>query len=262
MGCCRKMTVGVLRSSLFLSLYCTLAWRGACAGFNLAGRTTGAVIASSCWVAGLAVLVEKRSRRMELALYCLSRVRLLQLAVPLLWPALARIEVECRLLAYVLGAMSVCWRTVQAVESFALTVAAWGWVRPSSLPRRLDVLMFCLASGAILHCYSDHGGERRSVFRTGYLNVFDVSVSISHQREKAVVCLIGTLACVFITLAAVYMCTCSLFLGTPASKAASATTPTMQRLFAAACSAAQPASPTWPACCGAAMANGPAAQRS
>ncbi|KAI3438019.1 hypothetical protein D9Q98_000462 [Chlorella vulgaris] len=148
----RKMTVGVLRSSLFLSLYCTLAWRGACAGFNLAGRTTGAVIASSCWVAGLAVLVEKRSRRMELALYCLSR----------------------------------------AVESFALTVAAWGWVRPSSLPRRLDVLMFCLASGAILHCYSDHGGERRSVFRTGYLNVFDFILGntgfkggISHHPNNA-----------------------------------------------------------------------------
>ena len=72
--CCSKMALGVLRSSLFLSLYCTLAWRGACTGFNVAGRTSGAVIASSCWVAGMAVLVEKRSRRMELALYCLSRV--------------------------------------------------------------------------------------------------------------------------------------------------------------------------------------------
>lgn len=71
---CSKVALGVLRSSLFLSLYCTLAWRGACAGFNLTGRTTGAVIAGSCWVAGFAALVEKRSRRMELALYCLSRV--------------------------------------------------------------------------------------------------------------------------------------------------------------------------------------------
>jgi hypothetical protein len=62
----------------------------------------------------------------------------------------------------------------QAAESFALTLAAWGWVRPASLPRRLDVLMFALASGFILHCYSDHGGQRRSVFRSSYLNVFDV----------------------------------------------------------------------------------------
>lgn len=30
---------------------------------------------ATCWVAGLATLVEKKSRRMELALYCLSRVR-------------------------------------------------------------------------------------------------------------------------------------------------------------------------------------------
>lgn len=147
----RKMALGVLRSSLFLSLYCTLAWRGACTGFNVAGRTSGAVIASSCWVAGMAVLVEKRSRRMELALYCLSR----------------------------------------AAESFALTLVAWGWVRPSAVPRRLDVLMFSLACGAILHCYSDHGGQRRSVFRGPYLNVFDFILGntgfkegISHQPSN------------------------------------------------------------------------------
>lgn len=48
---------------------------------------------------------------------------------------------------------------LQAAESFALTLAAWGWVRPSSLPRRADVLMFSLASACILHCYSDHFGE-------------------------------------------------------------------------------------------------------
>ena len=76
---CSKVGVGLLRSSLFLSLYCTLAWRGACTGFTASGRTTGGVIAASCWVAGLAVLVEKRSRRMELALYCLSRVRVMWL---------------------------------------------------------------------------------------------------------------------------------------------------------------------------------------
>ena len=64
----------MLRSSLFLSLYCTLAWRGACATFNMAGRTTGGLIAAGAWIAGLAALVEKRSRRMELALYVMSRV--------------------------------------------------------------------------------------------------------------------------------------------------------------------------------------------
>ncbi|PRW57029.1 hypothetical protein C2E21_4128 [Chlorella sorokiniana] len=149
----RKMALGIARSSLFLSLYCTLAWRGACGGFNLAGRTTGAVLGASCWIAGLAVLVEKPSRRMELALYLLAR----------------------------------------AAESFALSLAAWGVVRPSSLPRRLDVLLFSLAAGWILHCYSDHFGERRDVFRSSYLAVFDFilgntgfsQASISHQPSNA-----------------------------------------------------------------------------
>ena len=45
----RRAALGAMRSSLFLSLYCTLAWRGACVGFqhsselNLAVRCTHAV---------------------------------------------------------------------------------------------------------------------------------------------------------------------------------------------------------------------------
>ena len=56
---------------------------------HAAGRATGAIIAGSCWTGGLAALVEKKSRRMELAIYCLSR----------------------------------------AIESFALCLASWGWVK-------------------------------------------------------------------------------------------------------------------------------------
>lgn len=48
---------------------------GACVAFQSTGTVTGSVIAGSCWTAGLATLVEKKSRRMELAFYCLSRVR-------------------------------------------------------------------------------------------------------------------------------------------------------------------------------------------
>ena len=61
----------------------------------------------------------------------------------------------------------------QAAESFALGTVAWGWVRPASVPRRIDVLLFAAAAGAILHCYSDHCGQRRSVFRSSYLSTFD-----------------------------------------------------------------------------------------
>lgn len=61
------------RSSAFLSLAIGLAWRTACASGRLMGLSNTTVIASSCWVAGLATLLEKKSRRMELSLYALSR---------------------------------------------------------------------------------------------------------------------------------------------------------------------------------------------
>lgn len=61
------------RSSLFLSSYISLAFGGACLGHNLTGRSTGAVLAAFTWIGGLATLLEKKSRRMELALYVMSR---------------------------------------------------------------------------------------------------------------------------------------------------------------------------------------------
>ena len=129
----KKVGIGALRSSLVLTLYCALAWRGACAGWTTTGRTTATAIVASCWVAGLATLVEKKSRRMELALYCLSR----------------------------------------SVEAFSLTMVAHGWINPKRVPRRLDVMLFSAATAAICHCYSDHFGARRDVFKSKYLTVFD-----------------------------------------------------------------------------------------
>jgi len=128
-----KVIKGALRSSAFLALYCALAWRGACTGFQMTKITSGPIIAASCWLAGLATLAEKKSRRMELALYCSSR----------------------------------------AIEAFALTMVAKGWVSSSLIPRRLDVIMFSLATAAICHCYSDQYGARRDVFKSKYLAVFD-----------------------------------------------------------------------------------------
>ena len=46
---------------------------GACVGFGLTGTSTGPIIAASVAAGGLATLLEKKSRRMELALYCTSR---------------------------------------------------------------------------------------------------------------------------------------------------------------------------------------------
>lgn len=36
----RKVAVGAARSSLFLALYCTLCWRGACVGFQATRKLT------------------------------------------------------------------------------------------------------------------------------------------------------------------------------------------------------------------------------
>eukprot|EP00775_Hariotina_reticulata_P010487 gene10487-10646_t len=69
----QKVLLGIARSSLFLSSFICLAFGGACLGHYLMGRSTGLIIAGSTWVGGLATLVEKKSRRMELALYVLSR---------------------------------------------------------------------------------------------------------------------------------------------------------------------------------------------
>ncbi|KAK9821013.1 hypothetical protein WJX74_000943 [Apatococcus lobatus] len=129
----RRIFLGAARSSGFLALYCTLAWRGACAGFQLTGTSTSFGIAASCWTGGLATLVEKKSRRMELAIYCMSR----------------------------------------CVESFCLCLREWGWVSDRMVPPRLDILMFMAACGAIMHCYSDAHGKYRSMFRSKYLNVLD-----------------------------------------------------------------------------------------
>ncbi|KAG7673374.1 hypothetical protein Ndes2526B_g03184 [Nannochloris sp. 'desiccata'] len=129
----KKIALGALRSSAFLSLYVDLAWLGACAGWNIAGGTSVMALISTCWIAGLATFVEKKSRRMELALYCLSR----------------------------------------SLEAFSLTLVHNGYVNKKLIPGRLDVLLFSAATACICHCYSDHWGARRDVFRSKYLTVFD-----------------------------------------------------------------------------------------
>ncbi len=98
-----------------------------------ADGASGALLALTCWTGGLATLAEKKSRRMELAHYCLAR----------------------------------------AIESFALCLTSWGYVRGDRLPRRTDVIIFSAATAAIMHCYSDSHGRHRDVFKSKYLNVLD-----------------------------------------------------------------------------------------
>jgi hypothetical protein len=92
---------------------------------------------------GLAVLLEKKSRRMELALYCFSR----------------------------------------AIESFGICVSDSGFLKEHNLkvPKRLDIVLFSLATSIIMHCYA----EERDVFRSKYLNVLDWVFGIPDPTELA-----------------------------------------------------------------------------
>ncbi|KAI8466070.1 MAG: hypothetical protein J3K34DRAFT_524830 [Monoraphidium minutum] len=128
-----KAAFGVARSSLFLSLCISVAFGGACAGHNMLGRTGPSILALSTWVGGLALLVEKKSRRMELALYVLSR----------------------------------------SLESFSRCLVEWGWLRPRAFPARMDVALFAAGCGAIMHCYSDGNGRYRGCFHSKYRNLLD-----------------------------------------------------------------------------------------
>ena len=78
-------------------------------------------------------MIEKKTRRMELAMYCLSR----------------------------------------ALESFGRCLVEWGIVDSALLPARLDLLLFSAGTAAIMHCYSDARGRHRDVFKSKYLNVLD-----------------------------------------------------------------------------------------
>lgn len=75
---------------------------------------------------GLSVMIEKKSRRMELALYCLAR----------------------------------------AIESFAICVAEGGVFERYNLtpPKRIDVFLFSAATAIIMHCYAQERDVFRSKY--------------------------------------------------------------------------------------------------
>ncbi|PTQ34264.1 hypothetical protein MARPO_0082s0089 [Marchantia polymorpha] len=127
----RKTLLGLGRSSLFLATYCASAWLWTCGVFRLTQTCNPALVAAGTFPTGLAVLIEKKSRRMELALYCMSR----------------------------------------AIESFAICVADTGVLKRWNLspPKRIDVVLFSMATAIIMQCHA----EERDVFRSKYLNVLD-----------------------------------------------------------------------------------------
>eukprot|EP00249_Psilotum_nudum_P004941 c18447_g1_i1 orf=307-2004(-) len=111
-----KTAVGAVRSSLFLSTYCASAWLWTCCLFRATGRCNPAVIAMGTFPTGLALMIEKKSRRMEIALYCFSR----------------------------------------ALESFGICIADLGLLPwKINIIKRIDVILFSFATSIIMHCYAE-----------------------------------------------------------------------------------------------------------
>ena len=136
-----------MRSSFFLSAYCGLAWLGVDAITPLLPRAGGRgervfagrhIAMGPGMLAGLATLLEKRSRRTELALYCAAHA----------------LESFARMHAPGRGGL-------KKGRGRAQTPAWERW--------RLDVALFSLSASAILGCYS----AQRDVFRSKYLSVLD-----------------------------------------------------------------------------------------
>ncbi|XP_019417637.1 PREDICTED: uncharacterized protein LOC109328573 [Lupinus angustifolius] len=119
-----KGLVGTARSSLFLSVYCTSAWMWTCFLFRLFKRCNVPMVAMGTFPTGLALAIEKKSRRIEISLYCLAR----------------------------------------AIESFFTCLADEGYLPQSRKIKRADVVVFSLSTAIIMHCYAEEREVFRSKY--------------------------------------------------------------------------------------------------
>ncbi|KAH6756755.1 transmembrane protein [Perilla frutescens var. hirtella] len=109
-----KGLLGTARSSLFLSMYCSSAWIWTCIMFRILKRCNIPMVAIGTFPTGLALAIEKKSRRIEISLYCFAR----------------------------------------AIESFFTCMADAGYLSRSKNFKRADVLVFSISTAIIMHCYA------------------------------------------------------------------------------------------------------------
>ncbi|XP_076903578.1 uncharacterized protein LOC143558667 [Bidens hawaiensis] len=109
-----KGLFGTARSSLFLSTYCSSAWIWTCFLFRIFKRCNITMLALGTFPTGLSLAIEKKSRRIEISLYCLAR----------------------------------------AIESFFTTMSDLGYFPQLKNLKRVDVLIFSLSTAVIMHCYA------------------------------------------------------------------------------------------------------------
>ncbi|KAF3445825.1 hypothetical protein FNV43_RR11002 [Rhamnella rubrinervis] len=110
-----KGLLGTARSSLFLSVYCSSAWMWTCLLFMIFKRCNIPMVAVGTFPTGLALAIEKKSRRIEISLYCLAR----------------------------------------AIESFFTCMTDAGYLPRSKNLKRADVVIFSLSTAIIMHCYAE-----------------------------------------------------------------------------------------------------------
>lgn len=119
-----KGLLGTARSSLFLSVYCTSAWMWTCLLFRIFKRCNIPMVAMGAFPPGLALLIEKKSRRIEISLYCIAR----------------------------------------AIESFFTCMSFAGNLPQQKRLKRADVVVFSISTAIIMHCYAQEREVFRSKY--------------------------------------------------------------------------------------------------
>ncbi|KAK5840276.1 uncharacterized protein LOC108474163 [Gossypium arboreum] len=119
-----KSLLGTTRSSLFLSAYTASAWMWTCMVNRFWGKCDIPIVAMGTFPTGLALAIEKKSRRIEISLYCLAR----------------------------------------AIESLFTCMADVGYLPKSMYLKRADVVIFSLSTAIIMHCYAQEREVFRSKY--------------------------------------------------------------------------------------------------
>ncbi|XP_043719501.1 uncharacterized protein LOC122667310 isoform X2 [Telopea speciosissima] len=119
-----KGLLGTARSSLFLSAYCTSAWMWTCFLFRIFKWCNIPMVAMGTFPTGLALAIEKKSRRIEISLYCFAR----------------------------------------AIESFFICMVEAGFLPRPKRVKRADVVIFSLSTAIIMHCYAQEREVFRSKY--------------------------------------------------------------------------------------------------
>ncbi|WCJ44463.1 hypothetical protein M5689_025129 [Euphorbia peplus] len=119
-----RVLLSIARSSLFLSTYSSSAWLWMCVLSRIFRRSNVSMVTMGMFLSGSALAIEKKSRRMEIALFCLAR----------------------------------------ATESFFACMADVGYLPKSKNLKRAEVVVFSISTAIIMHCYAKERDVFRSKY--------------------------------------------------------------------------------------------------